>query len=253
MCATFSLYSLVNRPTRYGGTSTTQIDICLTNCEHITSAGTIGANLSDHLPIFAVKKLHRNDRNILRENVRIRSYADYTINGLSESLLCQDWEEYYYKIDNVDAAWDYLFNEMLRNADYYAPFRTINRRASTIPWYTVDLLQGAIERDRLFAIARKAPSPKNIKAARRQRNLIKGRTEDARNVYYRNLIEKSRGDPREYWANVNELMGKSKSGKITNVMDTNTNELASTEKSVDLNNEYFTSIGRLLDDKLPQG
>lgn len=49
MCAVFNLYSLVNRPTRYANTSHTQIDICFTNSQFISSAGTIGFNASDHI------------------------------------------------------------------------------------------------------------------------------------------------------------------------------------------------------------
>lgn len=59
-------------------------------------------------------------------------------------------------------------------------------------------------------IARKSPSTDNVKAARRQRDLIKDKVEDARNTYYKDLIDMSKGDPRKYWANINELTGKTK-------------------------------------------
>lgn len=209
--------------------------------------------MSDHLPNFAVKKFPRNNRNIPREILRIRSYSDYNFDAMSDSLLFHNWNRYYYLCDDVDIAWRYLFDEMLHNADFYAPYRCINTRAVTVPWYTTELLEGSIERDRLFMSARRSPTSESLKLARRQRNVIKAKIQDARNVYYRDLIGRSKGDPRKYWASVNDLMGKSGRGKVLNVVDPVTNELASTEKSVELINHYFSNIGRTLDDKLPLG
>lgn len=102
LCATYSFFSLVNHPTRYAGVSNTQIDVCFTNCQNTVIAGTIGVDLSDHLPIFAVEKLDRNDRNIPREKVCIRSYKDYWTEAITDSLLYHDWDETYYKLDDVD-------------------------------------------------------------------------------------------------------------------------------------------------------
>lgn len=48
-------------------------------------------------------------------------------------------------------------------------------------------------------------------------------------------------------------MGKGKGGGIINVLDPATNELASTEISVELINQYFSNIGRSHDDNLPSG
>lgn len=68
--------------------SNSQIVIRLTSCDHISRAGTVEFNASDHLPIFAIKKLPRNDRNMPRERVKIRSYANYSFETVSESLSC---------------------------------------------------------------------------------------------------------------------------------------------------------------------
>lgn len=85
---------------------------------------------------------------------------------------------------------------MLRNVNFYAPFKSINSRANIFPWFSIELLEGFIELDQLFAKARK--SSDFFKAARRQRNVIKTKIEDARYVYYRDSIMKSKGDPRKY-------------------------------------------------------
>lgn len=56
VCNQAGLTNLINKPTRFGLFSATSIDICWSNSNFISSAGTIEYNVSDHLPVFCVKK-----------------------------------------------------------------------------------------------------------------------------------------------------------------------------------------------------
>ena len=55
----FGLKQLINNPTRVTSTSSTIIDLILTDCDQISSSGVLEVYISDHLPIFYVRKKTR--------------------------------------------------------------------------------------------------------------------------------------------------------------------------------------------------
>ena len=52
----FHLTQLINTSTRYGNKNSTCLDLIFTNMNHIVSSGTINAAITDHLPVFVIKK-----------------------------------------------------------------------------------------------------------------------------------------------------------------------------------------------------
>lgn len=58
----YNLEQHVQSPTRVNANTRTTIDLIFTNINHITSAGVIDTNISDHQPVYIIKKKHRHTK-----------------------------------------------------------------------------------------------------------------------------------------------------------------------------------------------
>ena len=93
----FSLSQHISEQTRVTSNTKTLIDLCLSNSQIVQQAGTLNYNISDHLPIFCVRKKERpvKDSAIFHG----RSYRKYDREKLTQSLHNLDWAPYYRLID----------------------------------------------------------------------------------------------------------------------------------------------------------
>lgn len=254
-CGYFSLFNLINTPTRITvGGSSSLIDICVTNSKNIVQSGTIEYNISDHLMVFAVSKSLRHDKGIEKCKQKIRSFRSYDVELVKESLNNFNWGRYF-ATKNVDVAWSILFNEMVKNADFFAPYCTRFVKKYQPYWFTSSLLELSIERDRLFSAAKKSNDKELFKKAKKKRNEVKTLICNARSSYYINKTEEYSGNPKKFWRELNNIAfkGKGNDKKITNVLDPISGKLADLESSSNIINEFFVNIGENLDKALPEG
>lgn len=148
LCGQYSLYNLVNTPTRVcENTTPSLLDVCISNSPHVYSSGVVEYNLSDHLMTYCVSKMLRNDKGIDKHKIKVRSFKNYDLALLRESLVYYNWGKNYATTD-VDEAWEILYSQMLANADYYAPFMNHYVRINQPEWFTAAILEASIERDR---------------------------------------------------------------------------------------------------------
>ena len=71
----FGLKQLITESTRISSSSSTLIDIMLTDCDHLYAGGVLNIKMSDHLPIYYVKKKSREHNP--KESINGRSYKQY--------------------------------------------------------------------------------------------------------------------------------------------------------------------------------
>ena len=96
--------------TRITNSSRTTIDLCLTNSNNVQMTGTLEYNISDHLPIFCLRKKSRN----LKETVSFsgRSYRNYDPAELRDSLRNLNWN-YFYSLSDPSQCWKFIYNAIL--------------------------------------------------------------------------------------------------------------------------------------------
>ena len=89
----FGLFSLVTKPTRITEVSATLIDTIFTNCiQNEFSSGVICSDISDHMPIFCIKKDSvvtsvKRDGHVLKRKIN-----DKTISRFKQHLAKIDWK-----------------------------------------------------------------------------------------------------------------------------------------------------------------
>lgn len=190
ICATNNLFNLINIPTRFTDKCATILDLCITNCNVVNISGTIVYGISDHLMTFSIKKRMRNNRGNLRCSVNIRSYKNYDAENMGISLQSYNWGKFYATKD-VEMAWSILCDQILLHANFYAPYKSVTMLVSQPPWFTTELLEHSIERDRLLNSAIRSGDKNKFKIAHRKRNEVKTLIHNARSDYYQQQIKQN--------------------------------------------------------------
>lgn len=184
ICGQFSLYNLVNTPTRLSVNNFPSLsDVCISNSSYVYSSGVIEYNISDYLMVYCVSKMSRYDKGIEKQKMKVRSYKNYNLDLLSESLVYYNWGRYY-AIDDVDLAWQILCNQILDHTNYYAPYKDSHVRTNQPQWFITTLLEASIERDRMYKAAKGSKSADLFKKAKKKKNEVKTLVSNARSGYY---------------------------------------------------------------------
>ena len=102
------LNQIITEFTRITPTTCSVLDLIYTDSPHITEAGVININVSDHLPIFLIRK--KNREKIKKKQVRGRSYKRYDSAIFIRELINCNWDEFY-EARSVDTQWEIVNNK----------------------------------------------------------------------------------------------------------------------------------------------
>lgn len=158
----------------------------------------------------------------------------------------------FYATKNVDECWSIRYNQILTNANFYAPFCNKSLRSSQPDWFWTEILDKSIERDRLYSIAKRTKNNSDFERAKAKRNEVKTDIENARSTYFLDKLKKHSGDPKRIWGEIGNLISTSNFKMIYNVYDSFTGQLADTDRSADLIKQFFAVVGLKLDGDLPK-
>lgn len=110
---------LIKKPTRITQTSSTLIDLIITNRPStISKSDVIATSLSDHDMVACVRKL--NFQKFESRTIKCRNYANYNPTNLNDEISTIDWQPVYQETC-VSVALEY-FNRTLKSVfDHHAP------------------------------------------------------------------------------------------------------------------------------------
>ena len=100
-----NLNQIIQNDTRITNKSSTLIDLILTNAKYISTFGTLDTFISDHQPIFVIKKKRKEIKQ--SQSFTGRSYKAYSKEHLTGALLGKDWREFY-EAPTPDKKWSLL-------------------------------------------------------------------------------------------------------------------------------------------------
>ena len=129
---TYQLSQLIDEPTRTTSESSTLIDIFITNNkETIVHSGVYPLSISDHCPIYAVRKVGISKNK--PKFITTRSFKHFNEEKFKTDLSKVDWPVID-MFDDVDKAWDNWKDKFISIVDNHAPLRTIRVRNKPVPW-----------------------------------------------------------------------------------------------------------------------
>ena len=145
--AEHSLQQVINRPTRFSKYNKTTIDLAFTNIKHCTDSGTLNYNISDHKPIFILKKKIRNDESTTSHWGR--SYKNYTHEQL-KATLDNSLTEQILTMEDPNQCWGKLEEIITTALNKHCPLKEIKIRNKTAPFVNSELINLQSDRDHFF-------------------------------------------------------------------------------------------------------
>lgn len=144
------LTQVISEATRVTLDKSTLIDLCLTNMNNLSHSGVIHYFLSDHFPIFVVKKKLKLEKKCC--NFIGRSYLNYSLEVFKSELDRINWTDILNE-NNPDNIWNQVMSVLMSIADTICPTKEFNITRQRPLYFNTELVEHIKERDAVLRLA----------------------------------------------------------------------------------------------------
>ena len=246
----YEIEQLINEPTRITATSSTLIDLCLTNMPTNTfKSGVIHLSISDHSLTYTIRKAHYTPQG--PRIINTRSMKNFNREAFLNELEQKEWDTIYYSQD-PNEMWHIWKNMLMESIDKHAPLRSRRTRNRKSPWITNELRHRMFHRDYLKKKAISSRDPQIWYQYRQTKNYINNEIKKTKQAYYKNNLDLKKGNLKKTWKIVNELSSKNvcKTNRIAQLKIAG-QEISTPGEIAETFNSYFSNIGEKLTSDIP--
>ena len=211
--------------------------------------GVLDVNISDHLPIYLIRKKVKSPNEKI--DFKGRSYKNINKDTMENMLRNVDWITFA-NLD-VDSCWNYLLENIMDILENLCPEKNFKFAKSRPNWLTNDLINLMKERDRLLKIYQRTKQESDKKEMRKIRNLVNISIKNARADFVKDQLETHKDDPNKFWKELNTLIANNKTSSsqcFNNIKDDSKNIIPQNVLPNHVNT-FFANIGVQLDCKIP--
>ena len=246
---------LISLPSRITASSSTLIDNIFTNkMQECYDSGLIYCFLSDHLPVFYISKLGKESNREEKKTFTTRDFSESNKANFRADLELINWNSLFYE-DNPKTA----FNMFEKKVDecfeksFPSKDKTFNKKnMPREPWMTHAILISRKTKNKLAAKKVKNPTEKNLNAYKEFNKMYRSVIRKAKANYYDEKFKEYSKNIKQTWAVLNELLNVKKSSqKIPDIFIDNGKIYSGYEEVTEGFNDFFSSIGSKLADKIP--
>jgi hypothetical protein len=227
----YNMNQLITEPTRETVTTSTLIDVILSNVSesHIKS-GVYQNGMSDHYMIFTVLK--GNKIKSKHTVITFRNYRKFDVNAFLDDLsTCSTITDLEWTHDEYECRWIEFKEAFLKICNKHAPLQTRRLKDRKNPWVTPDILSMMYERDYLKRKAIFCKDPHVWSQYTSIRNKITQMLRDAKSRYATTKLNEHSNDSRKMWKILNNLTGRDK------------RKNSSSNITAEKYNDFFNSVG----------
>ena len=216
--------------------------------DHIVSSGVINIKISDHLPIFMVKKKQKTPSS--SSFITGRSYANYNKETFQNDIKNHPrWLNFWEIEENKPSElWEIIFEIIKETANHHCPYRNIKIKDDTPQWINKEILSEINHKNYLYNKAKKLETPESWKLFQQKKNEVKNLLSTAKENFVKNKLDELEGNPRKFWRTINEISGignNKNSRKVTKIVDKQGNTLENMEAANFLN-DFYVNVGPTL-------
>ena len=247
----YGLDQLIQEPTRVTESSSSLIDLCLTNSlTTVVDSGVIHLSISDHSLIYVVRKAHyvQTDAKIIEARTMRNFNSENFLNDLNQ----QPWAEVCHNAADPNKMWQIWKSLLMETIDKHAPIRIKRVGKKNSPWVTGELRRLLFERDSLKRRAVKSGDASLWHQYKQFRNRANNEIKRAKRLYFTNNLELHKHDMKKTRKLINDLNSRHyrtssciKEVIIDDQIVNSPNQLAETF------NTYFSNVGSNLSDEIP--
>ena len=246
----FSFKQLIDRPTRVTLTTSSIIDhIATTRARNIVKSGVYEVSLSDHYMVYCIRKFNGAVEKG-HKMIKTRKMKNFNEDAFLADVSGICWERMLNETDDIDVLvsnWSNLFSLIIEK---HAPMTVMRVSEKYCPWIDKDLKKLMQTRDKLKKVAAKRKSQLLMDSYRQVRNKVNVLNIQLKKQYYTNKISACKGNMKESWKAINELLNKrSKSSNIDCLKESGSETVHKKDISNAMNS-FFCSVGKDLADKI---
>ena len=244
LCKARSLSQFVEEPTRITQTSSTLIDLILSNSDHAMDCQVHDIGLSDHC-FLSIK---RGDLKIPRHPkfIESRSFKNFNQEAFLERLGELDWETVLNAVD-VNVAAEVFNKNVLDVLNVLAPVTKKRVRESNPQWVNEELLNSIKRRDYLKKVASRSKSETDWLNFKQQRNFVVHLKDRLKKQHFQSLIDENRDNSKKLWKTLNTLIPNDKKSNTTPHFLTDEGKEISDKKEIaETFNKFFSTVGSKL-------
>ena len=225
------------RPNRKGGTC---IDWISTNSDFVRSYGVLDVLISDHLPVYCIrKKLREKHESVYRT---VRDFSNYNADNFSTLNRSLNWDVFN-NMDDVETVWNYLYKNVRDILSVICPFRSLRQRAKVTPWLNVDIYRAMRKRDKYISLFKITGNQYYLCLARRSRNCVNQMISRAKGQYITAKLRENIVNPKKFWRVINGIINPAKGSAVEmHFYDKTTGQYVEQGKEADFLNDYFLNI-----------
>ena len=247
----YDLNQLINEPTRITESSSTLIDVILTNTpDKIVCSGVSHIGISDHSLVYVFRKLSTGTFTKGHSSVTYRKFKNFDSTRFRNDIYLQNWDviKTYDNPNDMWHAWKNIFNSVVER---HAPLNTKRVRAKKSPWITHELKKRMHERNILKIQATRSNDPNDWAIFKRIRNSVNNEIKHAKKLHYTNTLHENRNNSKKTWNIINDITSrKQRNCQIKEIKQNGISITQSGELS-EAFNDHFATIGSKLADKIP--
>ena len=223
MCRDLNMEWLIKKITRPNtlGVGGTTIDNILTDSKYIAMHGVLPDLLSDHLPIYAIRKKKRN----FFEKIKItnRVYKKYDKEAFQQYMRDQDWSKVY-KASDINEKLRIVQDTARRFLNQHCPIRTYTVKDYKTQWMDPDTLKLINTRNLHMRRFKKYKNTPDLKYAKLLRVKITSKVRKAQGAYVIDKLNKYKKDAKRFWKEMNKLIKPPKKSVIIKLKNQRTKE-----------------------------
>ena len=210
---------------------------------NIAYSGTININMSDHLPVFLIRKKSRNK--IEKHKTEGRSYIRYDKETFGRLLTQQDWSQFDNSVE-LDQMWNELELKIVKSLDVICPIRELLVSNSKPQWLNNEIIQVMRKRDMAYKKARKTKNEIDWRKAIFLRNRVESLIKTFKKDKIKNNLDRNRNNPTKFWKEIRSVIPQETTSVVNSLEDETTGVTYTSDELSDHINEYFATIGEKL-------
>ena len=239
-----NMRQMINEGTRITKKSRTTIDLIITDCPYVNCVGTLNVNMSDHLPIYLIRKKVR--KKVLKREVWGRSYRRYESNQFKRSIIEADWSEFD-DTGDPEKLWEIMREIFEKPLDKFCPITKLMIPEKKPKWINADILKLMRDRDTFYHRARRTGDQDAWNIARYLQNEVNMAIKTFKAIKIKSDLDRYQNNPKKFWEKIHELLPKNNTTyRINSLLDEDTDAIITSGKLSGHVNEYFTQIGAKL-------
>ena len=250
ICEIYQLQQLINHPTRITETSSTLIDVIITNMpSRIVTSGVIHIGISDHSLIYAVRKFSIPSKN-KPKYLTSRQFKNFKAEKFRSELKNVPWDAILTNTNDPNELWGKWKEVFLSIANNHAPIKTRRVRNKDSPWLSSQIRKLIIERDVLKKQAIKTGNTEHWKLYKSHRNKTNNSIKTGKSEYYKHQIIDNSNNPKAVWKTINQIMSRKTTDHTISEIVINDKTITDPKLVSQTMNTHFATVGPKLADNL---